>query len=96
MPDGISCVGLLLLIVIVLATVGVSLGGAAFGQNGDSTNLEAAATKTAVTAPVEALDTVIPTQLSTDPATATEAQPAPSLTAKAVERGRRAQVDTAG
>jgi peptidoglycan/xylan/chitin deacetylase (PgdA/CDA1 family) len=72
-PDGISCVGLLLLVVIVLATVGVGLGGAAFGQ-GDSgaTSTVSLATETgpAALVGVDESEQAIPP--ATNTATATE------------------------
>jgi peptidoglycan/xylan/chitin deacetylase (PgdA/CDA1 family) len=71
-PDGISCVGLLLLIVVVLTTVGVGLGGAAFGKGDDGTTGEAVASETTVTATVEIVDMARVTQQASDSKTASD------------------------
>ena len=78
-PDGISCVGLLLLIVVVLTTVGVGLGGAAFGKGDDGTTGEAVAIETTVTATVKIVDKARATQLASDPETANEALTATTM-----------------
>ena len=72
LPDGISCVGLLLLIVVVLATLGVGLGGAAFGQNTNKTtrvDVEVGAAEAAALA--ETVNNVSPTRRATATATVT-------------------------
>lgn len=67
LPDGISCVGALLLVILILAALGVGLGSASIGGNNQ-------ATKTAETPPIKttgtlkALASVSPTALSMDTA----------------------------
>ena len=71
-PDGISCVGILLLAFIVLATAGVGLGGAAFGQGDGATGAGITATETVATVAISVGDVAVSTQPATEPARATE------------------------